>query len=147
MSRVIVVDQSRGPHDSIEQSYCSCLFKNRGRRNAYNEYAVCTSSVFNRRGLRGPGSSVSCKYTGNYLNGLSYRELANFALAKEIVFPGQTPPSREDLQAMVVSWMRARGEYAETKLDNYDQDLYGLEADEEYLEDKIEGVVGENRQV
>ena len=43
--------------DELEARYCRCLKK---IKPPYNEYAVCTASIYNRRGLKGLGSHINC---------------------------------------------------------------------------------------
>ena len=48
----------------MEDKYCRCVFETRGRAN--NPYAVCTASIFNRRGMKGPGAT-RCFYTPDFI--------------------------------------------------------------------------------
>ena len=52
------------------KKYCRCIkniqdkykdSKDSKESNIYNPYAVCTSSIFNKRGLKGIGKSVQCE--------------------------------------------------------------------------------------
>lgn len=73
---------------SLPERYCSCIFK--ANANLYernyegNPYGICSKSVFNSRGMQGPGR-VKCKYTREYLDSLSDRYLYNYALSKKII--------------------------------------------------------------
>jgi len=78
---------------TLPEHYCSCLFKvianNYERGYNSDPYAICSATVFNRRGIKGPGP-VSCKYTREYLNTLPYRYLINYARAKGLINTNET---------------------------------------------------------
>ena len=94
---------------SLDEKYCSCVFQVTGRQRAYNPYAVCTSSIYNRRGIGGPGSSISCDYSIEYLQSRPVGQLFNYAVAKGLIDP-RDQYSREDLIEIILDFQdRERG--------------------------------------
>jgi len=97
---------------TVEGKYCSCLFKvtasNYRRGYTASPYAICTASVINRRGLRGPGSAGRCKYTSEYLEGLPTSVLYDYAMAKNLVRPRDSV-SRDDLLDTIEDFFSSEG--------------------------------------
>ena len=44
----------------LSEKYCRCLKRVENQKSSYNPNAICTKSVFNSKGLKGPGSSYQC---------------------------------------------------------------------------------------
>ena len=93
--------------------YCSCVFKVTGSnyRKQYpaSPYAICSSSIYNRKGMKGPGSSIRCTYPPEYLDRLSYGELIDFAAAKGILSDDQTM-EKEDVKRIILEWQNLEKE-------------------------------------
>ena len=115
--------QSPGASDSLNLSsdgrpfadkYCSCVFKVTGSNYKKNypasPYAICSSSIYNRRGLKGPGSSIRCTYPKEYLDRLSYDELFNFAAAKGIVTEDEYGLDANTVKQFILEWGRLEKE-------------------------------------
>lgn len=109
--------QSPGASEGVElasdrrpysDKYCSCLFKTTGRnyQSGYggNPYAICSASIFNRRGLRGPGTSLSCRYPREYLDRVSYDELFWYAAAKGLVSDADYGLDSSELTGIILEW-------------------------------------------
>lgn len=96
------------PRTTLGQKYCSCIFKvnsqNFRRSRTANPYAVCSSQIFHKRGLEGPGL-VDCQYTRDYLLSLRYRVLLDFALEKGIVSQNENL-SKDDLVDIIDEWLQ-----------------------------------------
>ena len=102
--------QRRYDNRTLDEKYCSCVFQVTGKTQAQgypgNPYAICTASIYNRRGIRGPGSSIRCDYPDSYLQGRTAQELYNYAVAKDLIVP-KAGYRREDL-IRVISEYKAR---------------------------------------
>lgn len=98
---------------NLPDKYCSCLFKTTAnmysRNYNANPYAICSSSVFNRRGLKGPGN-VRCEYTQEYLSSLPYNVLYNYALAKNIIRYGDIY-DYDELVGIIYEWLHTEDVY------------------------------------
>ena len=100
-----------------ESKYCSCIVKetaswyNRGYQA--NPYAVCTSSVFNRRGLKGPGMTF-CDYTPGYIEDLKMSTLEGFAKAKGLIGRSEKV-SRDKLIKVIEDYLTQEGSLVRTK--------------------------------
>lgn len=85
--------------DKLPEKYCSCIFKvianNYARRQDADPYAICSSSVYNSRGFKGPGR-VSCRYSLDYFDSLDTDTLLNYARAKGLISV-YSLPDRESL--------------------------------------------------
>ena len=44
----------------LSEKYCRCLKSLEQQKSSYSPNAICTKSVFNSKGLKGPGSSFQC---------------------------------------------------------------------------------------
>ena len=44
----------------LSEKYCRCLKSLEQQKTSYSPNAICTKSVFNSKGLKGPGSSYQC---------------------------------------------------------------------------------------
>lgn len=96
--------------DNVQDKYCSCLFDVMGSSSARSPYAICSSSVYNRRGLKGPGSSISCKYSEDFLRSKSYSKLLAYAQAKGLINEFSNPQI-EDLIKMIANFLVSEGKY------------------------------------
>ena len=89
---------------TLPEHYCSCLIKTTANSYRYGRstipQAICQSSVFNRRGLKGPGA-VSCKYTEEYFENLPYSVLLNYAKAKGLIHDDEEPDQDELIDIIV----------------------------------------------
>lgn len=98
---------------NLPEKYCSCLFKSTAnmysRNYQGNPYAICSSSVFNRRGIKGPGR-VRCEYTEEYLNTLPYNVLYNYGLAKGII-RDDDDYDYDTLVYTIYTWLHNEEEY------------------------------------
>ena len=111
-----------------EEHYCSCLVKQVANSYRYNRstnpYAICSSSVFNRRGLKGPGP-VSCSYTYDYLESLPYSVLYNYALAKGQIREGDAGPEynlpRNEIVEILADFFESEGKLVDGKSYQYKQ--------------------------
>jgi hypothetical protein len=47
----------------MADKYCRCLkgVESKPKKGNYNPNAICSSSVFNSKGLKGPGSAYQCR--------------------------------------------------------------------------------------
>jgi len=75
---VSVNESLQHPNDvSLSKKYCHCIWEVRGRRQAYNPYAVCSASIYNHRGLKGPGPEP-CVVTERFVRSLPDSALIAF---------------------------------------------------------------------
>ena len=44
----------------LAEKYCRCLKRVESQKSSYSPNAICTKSVFNSKGLKGPGSNYQC---------------------------------------------------------------------------------------
>lgn len=44
----------------LAEKYCRCLIRMVDKKTSYNPNAICTNSIFNSKGLKGPGASFQC---------------------------------------------------------------------------------------
>lgn len=44
----------------LSEKYCRCLKGIEAKKSSYSPNAICTKSVFNSKGLKGPGSNYQC---------------------------------------------------------------------------------------
>ncbi len=44
----------------LAEKYCRCLKSLETKQSTYNPNAICTKSIFNSKGLKGPGASFQC---------------------------------------------------------------------------------------
>ena len=97
---------------SIYDKYCSCIFKvtasNRARNYSGSPYAICTSSIYNRQGLRGPGSSLRCQYEPEYLDDVTSDQIYWYAVAKNLV-PENTDLSDEEIKEIILDFWYDEG--------------------------------------
>ena len=88
--------------------YCSCVFKVTGTNYKTNypapPQAICSSTIYNRKGMKGPGSSIRCAYPEEYLDRLSYDELFYFAAAKGIISDAEYGLDRNDVKEIILEW-------------------------------------------
>ena len=96
---------------TISDKYCSCIFKVTGRnyRNRYpgSPQAICTSSVINRRGIRGPGKA-KCNYTQEYLDRVTESDLYWYAAAKGLIEENRRV-SIEELKRRILNFWQEEG--------------------------------------
>jgi len=88
------------------QKYCDCVFEVRGKRSAYNPYAVCTKSIYNIHGEKGPGIT-KCQYTEKFIRSQPDQALIAFLEEKNIDTSRFT---REDLEEQTLYELDIRGE-------------------------------------
>jgi hypothetical protein len=100
-----IVPQRREP---LSERYCHCIWKVRGR--GYNPYAVCSSSIYNARGLKGPGA-VRCKVSREFLETLPDSALRAFLREKGTVDRSKLwSASRQQLLQVVLDELMERDE-------------------------------------
>lgn len=46
---------------TLAEKYCRCLKRVESQKSTYSPNAICTKSIFNSKGLKGPGASFQCK--------------------------------------------------------------------------------------
>ena len=78
---------------TLLDKYKSCIFKITANNPSLNPYAICTSSVYHSKGLKGPGR-IKLNYSIDYLNSLPTKTLLNYARVKNLV---KYPITRQSL--------------------------------------------------
>jgi len=96
------------PEEPLIERYCHCVWEVRGR-GGYNSYAVCSASVYNHRGLKGPGP-VRCAVSEAFIRSLPSRSLRAFLEDK---YRRPIAMSRDQLVEAVLDELRRRGELSE----------------------------------
>jgi hypothetical protein len=91
------------PRRTLNDKYCSCVFKvtSKDEQTGYSgvPQAICSASLYNRRGLRGPGP-VRCSYTRSYLESLTTPQLYWYSVAKGLIRRGDKVSRSEILDRL-----------------------------------------------
>ena len=103
---------------TLPEHYCSCLIKHTANSYRYgqstNPYAICQSSVFNRRGLKGPGA-VKCKYTPEYFKNLPYSVLLNYTKAKGLIDDDEEGLPEDELIDIIIDFFESEQKMVRSK--------------------------------
>lgn len=98
--------------DQLFEKYCSCVFKLKAKNNKYNPYAVCSHSVYQTKGKKGPGK-VRCQFEKKVLTNFRVETLRGWVVFEGLMtFEEAKNMNKKDLVAFIHQYLSSKKKVA-----------------------------------